>query len=362
MCRAMPALSQTSPSPFSRSFQASLRSSETGSPLALRIATWLTAFALVGGLAPAQSGAADLMVCASRNQAEVAKAVQEFETATGLDLKIAHASSRALTEKLVADAKDSTCDVIWLAEAGWFGELARKQVLAPLPQSLLDQADPRLRDKAGKWIGTSAALRTIVYNPDLIEVDALPASLTALVSEAYEGKIAWAPKDPGFVAYVSGLRRAWTNEKARLWMQAIAASQPKVFENEREILAAIENDEAAIGLLSSGTVLATRTETSKAQILSLPQDADPGKMLLLSGVGLRAGTAQAEGAAKFLDFLLSEAVQDRLPEQALEYAARLGVAPPKGLPTLDQLAPVSIEQAWLVDTEPTLELMKNAGL
>jgi iron(III) transport system substrate-binding protein len=333
-----------------------LRSSLVAVALARLLLPGPTAFA-------SEPGDGGNLVVYSSHRPELARAIaEEFRQASGIEITLVEATSEALANRLVAERDDSRADVVWLAEAGWFGELARKSMLAPLPAGLAESVDARMIDPAGKWIGTSARLRTLACNPDRLAPDELPGSLTALAGELYDGRVGWAPEDPRFVAWLGALRRLWTTEKTRQWLQAVSAGSPRAYESEEALVAAIERGEVAIGPVSHETVARRLSDASPLRLQPVPAKGDAGNMLLLSAAALRAGSPRAGEGERFLAFLLTEARQRRFVEEDLVYPARRGVAPKAGLPALDDVGPAVVEQPWYVDAGPTRELMERSGL
>ncbi|MFT5039334.1 MAG: iron(III) transport system substrate-binding protein [Hyphomicrobiaceae bacterium] len=306
--------------------------------------------------------AADLVVYTSRDLAQVTSILERFEAENHLDIDLVHADSKTLSERIIAEGQTSGADVIWLAEAGWFGQLGRKSVLAPAPEQLRHLTAPRMRDSSGKWVATSGHLRVLAYNSEMIAGEKLPKQFSTLAAPRYEGKLGWNPRQAGFLAHLSALRRVWGDEKTRQWLQALAVNEPVVFEDDRTLVEAIERGEVLMGFVAHTAVATTISPDTKTRIHTIPTELDAGNMLMLSGAAIHANAKHAEAAEKFIAFVLSESVQREFVDKGFEYPAREGMAAHDNLPTLDEVRPFAIEQNWLVDTQPTLELLVNAGI
>ena len=74
------------------------------------------------------------------------------------------------------------------------------------------------------------------------------------------------------------------------------------------------------------------------------------------------GTGKDELVDNFVRHLLSAEAQEFFTTVSFAYPMVADVAPPGGLPTVDRLDPPEIDLSELSDLEPTLELMREAGV
>ena len=84
--------------------------------------------------------------------------------------------------------------------------------------------------------------------------------------------------------------------------------------------------------------------------------------MLAAGAAVIDGANNAEGAEKFVEFLLSDFAQDYFSENTKEYPLVAGVEPVAGLPPLMSLDPPDIDLGSLSDLQGTLSLLREVGV
>ena len=60
----------------------------------------------------------------------------------------------------------------------------------------------------GDWVGVSARVSVLVYNPSLISASQLPTRISQLASAQYQGKLALAPGETDFQPIVTAYQHA----------------------------------------------------------------------------------------------------------------------------------------------------------
>ena len=89
---------------------------------------------------------------------------------------------------------------------------------------------------------------------------------------------------------------------------------------------------------------------------------DPGSLVNVAGIGLLADSAEAEPAAAFAAYLLSDQAQEYFATQTFEYPLVAGVAAPEGLKPLADVGSPDIDLSDLADLRGTLDLLAEVGL
>ena len=85
--------------------------------------------------------------------------------------------------------------------------------------------------------------------------------------------------------------------------------------------------------------------------------------IYVAGAAVVDTTSDEEMAANFVQHLLSAEAQDYFARTTFEYPLIPAVEPIGALPTIDELnPPEGIDLTQLSDLEPTLELMREAGV
>ena len=177
---------------------------------------------------PASPGS--LVVYSGRSETLVDPIIQQFAAATGIDVKVNYAGTSALAITLLEEGRNSPADVFFAQDPGGLG--AVEELLAPLPQTILDQVPSWARSSDGSWVGLSGRARTLVYSTETLTEDDLPDSLEGLTDPEWRGRIGWAPTNGSFQTMVTGMRVLWGEEKTRQWLEDMQANNPLVYPQE----------------------------------------------------------------------------------------------------------------------------------
>jgi len=89
---------------------------------------------------------------------------------------------------------------------------------------------------------------------------------------------------------------------------------------------------------------------------------DAGNLLMVSGVGLRAGTPNREAALQVVDWLLGEEAQAAFATENFEYPTVPGTPLHPDVPPLDPATLVDVPQSSLADLGPSRALLQELGL
>ena len=94
---------------------------------------------------------------------------------------------------------------------------------------------------------------------------------------------------------------------------------------------------------------------------SFPQE-DVGNILMVSGAGIRKGSANKEAAEKVLGYLVSKEGQSHFAMNNYEYPTRPNVQTNPDVPDLDLGSVMDIPQEYLIDIGLTRTLLQELAL
>ncbi|MGA5558992.1 iron ABC transporter substrate-binding protein [Streptomyces lavendulocolor] len=334
------------------------------------LARSLTAIAAAALLAPALAACgsdepADLVIYSGRNENLVKPLIEKLEKHLDANVEVRYGDSAELSAQLLEEGGRTEAGLFLSQDAGALGALSTEQRLTPLPKATLDKVGPAHRGSAGDWTGVSGRVRVLAYNPE--QVPTPPNSVHDLVKPEWKGKIGFAPTNASFQAFVTGMRVLEGDEATRTWLENLKAKQPKAYENNNNVMEAVDKGEVAIGLLNHyywyEQVAEKGADKVKAKIHYLPKG-DPGGLVNVAGVGILKGAdkKQAGYAQKAVDFLLSTESQSYFAEETHEYPLAAGVKPAQGVPALETLQPPKIDLGKLASLKETLAMLQDVGL
>jgi iron(III) transport system substrate-binding protein len=337
--------------------------------LALALMSILSACAGQPALVPSQPAdsseeAAPLVIYSGRNENLVGPLIEQFKAATGIDAQVRYGDTAEMAATILEEGKNSPADVYFGQDAGALGALAKAGRLDQLPDALLEQVDPRLRDAKGRWVGASGRARVLVYNTDLVQPEDLPQDIWGLTEPQWRSKIGWAPSNGSFQAFVTALRVLEGDEAARRWLEAMIANDPKVFSGNTAVVEAVANGEVSAGLVNHYYLynhLAQKDANAPLANYYFP-GSGAGALINVAGAGIVDTSQNKVAAERLIAFLLSQEAQQYFAMETNEYPlAGQNVELAPGLLPLSQIATPAIDLGNLDDLQGTLELLQAVG-
>jgi iron(III) transport system substrate-binding protein len=340
---------------------------------ALSLASLLLAAACggTGGTAtPAESASPDpsaqpsagtggtLTVYSGRSEELVGPLIERFSDETGIDVRVNYAGTTDLAATILEEGDASPADVFFAQDAGALGAIGAEDRLAELPAETLTRVDERFVSDDRDWVGVSGRARVVVYDTRLLEEADLPTSIEGFTDEAWRGRIGWAPTNASLQSFVTAYRVLEGDEAARAWLEGIQANEPKVYEGNDAVLAAVAAGEIEVGFVNHYYLMRQLEEQGEdfpVRNHFLP-GGDPGSLVNVAGVGILTTAPNAAAAQQFVDYLLAEEAQQYFADETNEYPLIDGVAANPALPPLTEIESPDIDLSDLSD------LMQEAGV
>jgi iron(III) transport system substrate-binding protein len=306
----------------------------------------------------------ELTVYSGRDEELVGPLFARFEKETGIDLKVRYGDTAELAATIREEGDNSPADVFFGQDAGALGALEKDGVLAPLPAATLDRVPTEYRSADGAWVGTSGRARVIAYDKRALKADEVPQSVFELTDPRWKGKVAWAPTNASFQAFVTGMRKLEGDDRAEKWLKDMKSNGTKAYEKNSIIRDAIANKEIELGLINHYYVLAEQADADGDYPVevSFTKEGDPGSLVNVAGGGVLKTSEVQQSGTQLLDYLLADEQQRYFAEMTFEYPLVPGVASPAGVPRLGELSQPGLDLSDLDDLQGTLELLEQAGV
>jgi iron(III) transport system substrate-binding protein len=307
-----------------------------------------------------------LVIYSGRNENLVAPLLERLEEEVGVPVEVRYAGSSELAAQLLEEGEGTDADVFFSQDAGALGALSEAGRLAPLAESTASRPLERFRDAQGRWVPTSARARVVAYDPEQVPEVAQMSTIDDVLDPAYAGKVAYAPTNASFQSFVTALRVSEGEDGAREWLEAFAANDPQVYDNNIAILDAVDTGEVPLGLINHYYWFEKAAEVGEDQMrvqLHYLPGGDAGSLINVAGAGVLEGTDQPDAAAAALDFLVSDEAQQYFADTTAEYPVVEGVTTTEhDLVPLDDLAGAQVDLNELDSLEDTLALLEEVGL
>ena len=332
---------------------------------ALAAAALLATVAACGGSAEQGSTDDALVVYSGRNEMLIGPLLTRFTEQTGIAVTPRYGDTAALAATLLEEGDRTPASAFLSQDAGALGALQQAERLAELPPSQLDRVPEAYRSPAGRWVGLSGRSRVLTYDSAVVDEDDLPEDVFELVEPEYRGKVAIAPTNASFQAFVTGVRVLEGEDRARELLEGLVANDAQVYENNIAILDAVEAGQVEMGL-SNHYYLYERAAVTDGGLEALDArnhffDGGPGALVNVAGVGVLEGKAD-DRTARLVDFLLSEESQRYFADDTKEFPLVDGVEPVDDLPQIDELDAPDVDLSELDTLQQTQALLEEVGL
>lgn len=325
----------------------------------------LTALVLVVAASACSDDSSDtLTVYSGRSEELVGALIDQFEAETGIAVEVRYASSTDLAATLREEGENSPADVFFAQDPASLGTIAEAGMFQRLPSEILDLVASRFSDRDGLWVGVSARSRVVIYDSARISPDDLPATVDGFTDPEWNGRLAIAPSNASFLAFVAAMILERGEDATREWLEALADNEPQAFSGNAPIVTAVDDGTVELGLVNHYYLLQLRAELGETTATNhFFATASPGSLVMPAGAGILKTTDNGEAAEQFVEFLLSETAQEYFATETFEYPVIAGVAPDPILPPLDTLAQPDIDLSDLAAAlDLATDLVAEAGL
>ena len=315
----------------------------------------------LAGVTLAQS----LTVYSGRGEALVQPLVERFSAETGIEVQVRYGGTAELAVLILEEGRASPADVFWGQDAGALGALSLAGRLTVLPEALTAGLPGIYASRGGLWIATSGRARVLAYSPERTVGELWPDSVFDLTDPAYRGRVAWAPTNGSFQAFVTAMRVVHGEEATEAWLRGMIANDVQAYRNNTtqvEAIAAGEVDYALVNNYYLLRFLANDPDYPVGQ--GFFADGDIGNLVNVAGAGIVNTSRNVAAAERFLAFLLEPASQAYFTNVVYEYPVVPGAQPNEALASFEALLAASpdVDLDVLEDLEGTLELLREVGL
>jgi iron(III) transport system substrate-binding protein len=304
-----------------------------------------------------------LTVYSGRSEALVGPLIERFRSETGIDVEVRYADSVDLAATLREEREASPADVFFAQDPASLGAVALAGLLATLPTEIVSAVAPAYSDREGRWVGISGRSRTVVYDTRRIDPADLPADVAGFGDPAWQGRLAVAPTNGSFLAFVAAMILLDGEEATAGWLRAIAGNAPGLYPKNSVIVTAVDGGEIEAGLVNHYYLLRLIAEQGESSAANHFLSGGPGALVMPAGAGILASTDQRDDAITFIEFLLSPAAQAYFAGETFEYPLIDGIDAHPALPPLKDLQPPDLDLSRLAETlDRATDLVAEAGL
>jgi iron(III) transport system substrate-binding protein len=293
--------------------------------------------------------------------------VARFEKLTGITVQVRSDDEDTLADQIVTEGTHSPADVFFTENSPVLEFLQSKHLLASLPTSTLSRTPSRFDSPQGDWVGVSARVSVLIYNPTLIAKSKLPTSILQLADPTYAGELAFAPGETDVQPIITSVIRTYGRARALKWLEGIKANASGHLYPDNETIAdEVNRGEVAFGVVNQYYWYRMRAELGAKNVaarITYFAPHDPGYVLDVSGAAVLKSSTHPALARRFVAFLVSKAGQEIIAHSiSFEYPIASGVATIQPETPFTQLQPNAITIPELGNGSAAIALLRAAGL
>ena len=350
-----------------------IRATVTRRRLVKRGAAGLAVLLLAGGLAAcgsasgASGSAGSITLYSGQHEQTTQDLVAAFEKQSGIQVNVRYNDEDSFADEIVAEKSHPIADVFYTENSPVLEYLQNQGLLAPVNGSTLAKTPSAYNSPQGDWVGVSARVSVLIYNPSLISASQLPTSVLQLANPKYKGKLAFAAGETDFQPIVTSVARAYGDAKAGTWLEGIKANAGShIYPDNETIANEVNRGAVAFGVVNQYYWYRMKAELGASDVQSkiayfAPHD--PGYVVDVSGAGILKSSKNKADAQKFLAFVVSKQGQEIIAHSiSYEYPLDDGVTTTAPETPFADLQPYPISIADLGDGSTAISLLRQAGL
>jgi iron(III) transport system substrate-binding protein len=277
---------------------------------------------------------------------------EKFQRESGIKVQLVpdteETKSTGLLNRLIAEQARPRCDVFWSGDPIRAAILKSKGVSAPYTSPLAAELPKRYSDPEGHWTGFSCRARVIICNRELVPNGQEPKSVLDLLEARFQDRACIANPLFGTTSmHAAALFAELGEDEARKFFVGFAENGGKIVSSNSEVRRRVAAGEFAVGLTDTDDYNVARLEDKPVGVV-YPDAEGMGTVIVPNCAVLIAGGPNSENAKRFIDALLTPAVEQALAEsEAAQMPVRTGVVVPPHVVTLDQLKPMEVDYGLL---------------
>jgi iron(III) transport system substrate-binding protein len=339
-----------------------------GAPPGLVAAAVVAPLCAFGLSACSAGGQPDTITLYNGQHAQTTAAlVSAFERQSGINVRVHSDDESVLADQIVTEGPRSPADVIFTENTPALQYLDDHHLLARLPSSVFATTTARFDAPGRSWVGISARVSVLVYNPSRIKPADLPTSVLELADHRYQGLLALAPGETDFQPIVTAVLRAEGRAATLRWLEGMKANAGNhLYPDNETVVAEVNAGQVGLGVINQYYWYRLRAEIGAPAMrcaISTFRPRDPGYVVDVSGAGVLSSSSHRADAVKFVKFLTSATAQRIIASgDSFEYPIDAGVTTAAHETPFDALRPDPVSPAQLGDGAAAVALLQEVQL
>ncbi len=294
-------------------------------PMAVSVLLVSTVLSGCGG--PAASSAEEyeigedqkLVLYTSHQEEVYGPIVKEFEERTGIWVDVRAGGTTEMLEAVKAEAGLSTCDVMF--GGGVESYEAYREYFEPYACSQSSLLDSKYRSPENMWTIFTELPIVFIYNSKLVSEEEAPVSWEEFLKERWTGQIAFADPRKSGTSYtaLATMAQILRLDETEMMDQFVAVLDGKLSAGSGEVVREVS---AGVRLVGITLEEAAKKEIAAGADIGMVYPVE-GTSAVPDGCALVKGAPHEENAKLFIDFTVSDDVQDLAVDQFCRRSVRI---------------------------------------
>ena len=238
----------------------------------------------------------------------IERAFEQFTADTGIEVDFLTGNDAELRERIAAEGDETKADAYITVDAGNLAAAAEQGLFQPIDSAVLDAAIPaELSDPDGRWYALTIRARTIVYNPDRIDVGDVPSTYEQLADPEWKGRLCMRNATNVYQQSLVASLIEHHGDDGALEIVRGWADNADIMANDTLILEAVDDGICDVGVTNHYYLAREYDENPDFGVELLWADQDGrGVHVNVSGGGVTTYSEHPEEAQAFLEWLATD--------------------------------------------------------
>jgi iron(III) transport system substrate-binding protein len=257
----------------------------------------------------------------------------EFEHRTGIKIELLRTGGGEVIRRFQQEtaAGRFAADVITMSDMSAANDMARRGRFLPFKPVGFDKVIADAKDPAGNFIAQRLTMVGILVRTDKVLPADRPATWSDLADPKYKGLLVMA--DPSFTAIQLVVVATLSQKLGWPFYEALRKNDIMIVQSHEQIYDTVKRGERLIAAESSDPRIYTGGQVPPNLISIIPRN---GAIEVPSPTAIVKGSPHPNAARLFAQFNLTPEIQNKFTSEG-HHSPRVDVAPPPGLPRLDEL-------------------------
>jgi iron(III) transport system substrate-binding protein len=267
----------------------------------------------------------------------------EFERRYGVKVELLRTGGQNVIRRFLqeVDSGRIAVDVITMSDMSAAHAMTRRRLFVPFRPVGFDKIIPDAKDSKGNYVAQRLTLVGLLTRADKVAPVDVPKTWTDLVHPKYKGMLVMA--DPSFTAIQLVVVATLSQKLGWQFYEGLRRNDVLIVQGHEQIFDMLKRGERAVAAEASDPRIYTGGVMPPNMVNVIPVD---GAIQVPSPTAIVNGSPHPNAAKLFAQFNLAPEIQHKFTEEG-HHSPRIDVAPPSGLPPLDQLSLYPIDYDWI---------------